>query len=56
MKHKHLWHYICRGRGQSPKNNTVDPIIFEGHKAECECGKQMFFSDDPQLTPQEIIE
>ncbi len=51
---KHTWHWLERGYGQPPKQNLADPVVFEGYVAQCECGKKMFFPDDPKLRPTEI--
>ncbi len=52
--HKHVWHWLQRGYGQPPKQNTPDPVVYDGHVAQCECGKRMFFPDDIELKPSEI--
>lgn len=56
MIHKHIWKYVERGFGEPPKNNLPEPLLFEGHIAACECTKKMFFPDNPNYLPQELID
>lgn len=53
-RHKHIWKKKQRGHGLAPKQNMLNPIIYDGVKAECDCGKVMFFPDNPNLRPVEI--
>jgi hypothetical protein len=55
-RHKHMWEYEERGFGEIPKYNTPHPIRFIGLLKQCRCGEKMFFPDDPELVPQEIVD
>jgi hypothetical protein len=56
MKHVHIWIFVKKGIAKDQKDNTPDPIVWDGHLRECECSKKMFFFDNPKLKPQEIID
>ena len=55
--HKHRpWKYLERGHGIPPKQNVPDPEVIEGFKAQCECGKILFYPDNPHLKPVELMD
>lgn len=52
--HHHVWKWKERGTGRYQKGKQQVEFETEGFKAECKCGKWMFFPDQINLRPVEI--
>lgn len=51
LSHHHRWLWQKRGLGIYRKGKQNVEIKMTGFQAKCECGKEMFFPDNPNFYP-----
>lgn len=56
LLHRHKWILHGCGEGVFQKGKQNIEIVAVGHTARCDCGKRMFFPNNPQLYPVDLVE